>query len=278
MWSAGCIFAELLGRKVLFKGKDYVDQLHKIVGILGLPEDTSFWDENASEAVIDYIKNLRDENGERPPRNPIDFSAQFPNCSPEGIDLLKQLLHLDPHQRITADEALAHAFVSDMRDPADEIDCPVRFHFEDFEYIQDEDELRRCIIDEVRKWKGEDRNLRVPSIDRDNSMDSTASHPRRRYTGSTLSTPASASAAEAHMNAMIALQEGRDIVMQEPSAPQNTIMGSEHFVGEPEDMDEEEMKLLDSDDSITRSHGRRRLLGPSGADVQALERHLSREW
>ncbi|KAI9469832.1 MAG: kinase-like domain-containing protein, partial [Benjaminiella poitrasii] len=31
MWSLGCILAELLGRKVLFKGTDYVDQLHKIV-------------------------------------------------------------------------------------------------------------------------------------------------------------------------------------------------------------------------------------------------------
>ncbi|KAI9322573.1 kinase-like domain-containing protein, partial [Dichotomocladium elegans] len=31
LWSVGCIFAELLGRKVLFKGTDYVDQLHKIV-------------------------------------------------------------------------------------------------------------------------------------------------------------------------------------------------------------------------------------------------------
>ncbi|KAI8145854.1 kinase-like domain-containing protein, partial [Fennellomyces sp. T-0311] len=31
IWSVGCIFAELLGRKVLFKGTDYVDQLHKIV-------------------------------------------------------------------------------------------------------------------------------------------------------------------------------------------------------------------------------------------------------
>jgi mitogen-activated protein kinase 1/2 len=31
--SAGCIFAELLGRKVLFEGKDYIHQLRLIVQV-----------------------------------------------------------------------------------------------------------------------------------------------------------------------------------------------------------------------------------------------------
>lgn len=39
MWSIGCIFAELLGGKPLFKGRDYVDQLNQIISILGNPDD-----------------------------------------------------------------------------------------------------------------------------------------------------------------------------------------------------------------------------------------------
>lgn len=39
MWSVGCILAELLGSKPLFKGRDYVDQLNQILGILGTPDD-----------------------------------------------------------------------------------------------------------------------------------------------------------------------------------------------------------------------------------------------
>ena len=39
MWSIGCIFAELLGGKPLFKGRDYVDQLNQIITILGNPDD-----------------------------------------------------------------------------------------------------------------------------------------------------------------------------------------------------------------------------------------------
>ncbi|EEB86650.1 hypothetical protein MPER_16321, partial [Moniliophthora perniciosa FA553] len=34
VWSIGCIFAELLTGKPLFKGKDYVDQLNKILNVL----------------------------------------------------------------------------------------------------------------------------------------------------------------------------------------------------------------------------------------------------
>lgn len=37
MWSVGCIFAELLTREPLFQGKNEVDQLARIFGLLGLP-------------------------------------------------------------------------------------------------------------------------------------------------------------------------------------------------------------------------------------------------
>ena len=44
MWSVGCIFAELLGRKPLFPGKDYFHQLKLIMEVLGMPskEDLHF--------------------------------------------------------------------------------------------------------------------------------------------------------------------------------------------------------------------------------------------
>ncbi len=44
VWSVGCIMAELLGRKPLFPGRDYMHQLHLIIDILGTPslEDTEY--------------------------------------------------------------------------------------------------------------------------------------------------------------------------------------------------------------------------------------------
>ena len=37
MWSVGCIFAEMLGRKPLFPGKDYIHQLNLITDVIGTP-------------------------------------------------------------------------------------------------------------------------------------------------------------------------------------------------------------------------------------------------
>jgi len=39
VWSIGCILAELLLGKPLFKGKDYVDQLNKVLDVLGTPDE-----------------------------------------------------------------------------------------------------------------------------------------------------------------------------------------------------------------------------------------------
>mgnify|MGYP003298181386 CR=1 FL=1 len=44
IWSIGCIFAELLGRQPLFPGDHYLDQIQRIISILGTPknEDLDF--------------------------------------------------------------------------------------------------------------------------------------------------------------------------------------------------------------------------------------------
>ena len=39
IWSVGCILAELLGGKPIFKGRDYVDQLNQILHYLGTPPE-----------------------------------------------------------------------------------------------------------------------------------------------------------------------------------------------------------------------------------------------
>jgi mitogen-activated protein kinase 7 len=259
----------LLGRKVLFKGTDYVDQIHKIVGILGLPKDTSFWDNSSS--VTEYIRNLRDETGLPPPEEPIDFSILFANASPEAVHLLQNLLSLDPTKRMTANQGLEHPFVAAFRDPAEEIECTNLFDFDSFEMIESEYVLRQCIVDEVMKSKGIDEYHASSSFSSQGS--------RRRYTGSSISTPASAFTTEANQHAIHLAQAGKDIVMN--NAQENNlqfmVMGGQ-FVGEPEDMDEDDMKMMDSEESGIHVGKRRTLIGPTNVDFLDLERHLSREW
>jgi mitogen-activated protein kinase 1/3 len=65
IWSIGCILAELIGRHPLFPGDDYLDQVQKIIAILGTPShnDLAYI---GNESAIKYIKSL-------PKRSRINF-------------------------------------------------------------------------------------------------------------------------------------------------------------------------------------------------------------
>ncbi|KAI8393928.1 kinase-like domain-containing protein, partial [Radiomyces spectabilis] len=146
IWSVGCIFGEILGRKVLFKGRSYVDQLHTILAMLGLPRDISFWD--PSDTIETHLRGLCTVDGQPPPEHAVDFSTLFPQCPPEGIDLLETMLDLDPSHRITADEALDHPYLGIFAQSAVPTPMPKICDFS-FEQGYDEQDLRRMIANEV---------------------------------------------------------------------------------------------------------------------------------
>lgn len=50
MWSVGCIMAELLTGQILFPGSDHIDQLTKILQIVGSP-DGEFMEKITSDTV-----------------------------------------------------------------------------------------------------------------------------------------------------------------------------------------------------------------------------------
>lgn len=43
VWSVGCIFGEMLGRKPLFAGNDYIHQLKLITSLIGKPTEADLW-------------------------------------------------------------------------------------------------------------------------------------------------------------------------------------------------------------------------------------------
>ncbi|KAG2222520.1 hypothetical protein INT45_012834, partial [Circinella minor] len=177
VWSVGCIFAEILGRRVLFKGRDYVDQLHKILGILGLPESIAFWD--PSESVATHLQQLCTVGGQPPPRYPLDFHTLFPNCPDQGINILKQFLQLDPHNRITVVNAMSHPFLLPFSDPVEEALQPDNVCDFSFEQENNDDSyLRNQIINEITSFR---RSVRLHEAMR--------GHPvRRHYTMETVVT------------------------------------------------------------------------------------------
>ncbi|KAG0637066.1 mitogen-activated protein kinase HOG1 [Tuber brumale] len=119
IWSAGCIFAEMLEGKPLFPGKDHVNQFSIITELLGTPPDDvihTICSENASlipPLFSPFVQSL-------PKRERQPLSEKFKNADPLAIDLLEHMLVFDPKKRITAETALAHEYLAPYHDPTDE--------------------------------------------------------------------------------------------------------------------------------------------------------------
>jgi serine/threonine protein kinase len=120
VWSVGCIFAELFLRKPLFPGKNYLDQLHLIMDVVGTPSAEEIEGIGSEKARI-YIRQV-------PKRERRNLKKICPNASDDGLDLLSKMLQFSPAQRISVADALEHCYFAPMHDPEDEPESP-EFHF-----------------------------------------------------------------------------------------------------------------------------------------------------
>jgi serine/threonine protein kinase len=102
MWSAGCIFAELLTKKPLFPGDSEIDQLFKIFRQLGTP----------TEDIWHGCTSLPDFKPSFPKWRKQELSKLFENTHPAAIELLEKMLMYEPAQRISSREALKHPYFS----------------------------------------------------------------------------------------------------------------------------------------------------------------------
>ena len=81
IWSAGCVLAEVLKRRPLFAGCDYLDQLRLIIGVLGTPP----------AAAQGHIKSERAKSflAKQAPCARVPLSKILPKAPPDCLDLLE---------------------------------------------------------------------------------------------------------------------------------------------------------------------------------------------
>jgi mitogen-activated protein kinase 15 len=116
MWSIGCILGELVGGKPMFPGSSTMNQIDRILAILGRPTKDDL------EAIqSEFAGQMLDNIPEHSTHNGID--DMYSNADPEAIDMLKKLLSFNPDKRLTVQQALEHPYVGQFHNPAEEITC-----------------------------------------------------------------------------------------------------------------------------------------------------------
>lgn len=121
IWSAGLIFAEIMTRKVVLRGSNYMDQLRKTVEMVGVPseEDCSFISDKDARRTVSQM-------GSRPSKR---LENVLSACSPLALDLIRKMLQFDPRKRISVEEALDHPFFEPVHEELghNEPACPAKF-------------------------------------------------------------------------------------------------------------------------------------------------------
>ncbi|KAL8452802.1 hypothetical protein Emag_002175 [Eimeria magna] len=111
----GCVLGELLLGRPLFAGETSVDQLVKIIQVLGTPTRCQMSAMNPNYIEFRF-----------PDVKPRDWRSVFSShqCATDGdksfeqaVDLMSKLLRYEPDQRLLPLEALAHEFFDELRNP-----------------------------------------------------------------------------------------------------------------------------------------------------------------
>jgi serine/threonine protein kinase len=112
MWGVGCIYGEMWKRRPLLPGKNEMDQLKRIIDLVGSPSERE-WPEHKDYFIFksgqadSFKKSLATLSDLFPSSQ---YSLFYVRYQQETWSLLTKLLTLNPKKRPTASEALQHVY------------------------------------------------------------------------------------------------------------------------------------------------------------------------
>jgi len=101
IWAMGAMMAELYTLRPLFPGSSEADQMFKTCTVLGTPSATT-WPEG--------LKLAQRMNFKFPQAAKTPIASLCPNASPEGVQLIEDMLLYDPKKRPSCDKALQYPY------------------------------------------------------------------------------------------------------------------------------------------------------------------------
>ena len=108
VWSIGCAFAELLSKKFMFPGENYIAQIKLIIDVLGTQDvkDLDFISNSSAKNFVMQFQNIPKKN----------FSDILKCENPLAVDLVEKMLVFNPEKRYSIEECLNHPYLKNMRE------------------------------------------------------------------------------------------------------------------------------------------------------------------
>ncbi|RLV95821.1 Serine/threonine-protein kinase SSN3 [Spathaspora sp. JA1] len=130
LWAVGCILAELLSLRPIFKGEEVridmnnkksvpfqKNQFQKIIDILGMPNIKNWPSLNKYPEFATFNSQLNSSTTTPPPSqqsNLVSWYKMIGGSNKQCLELLNGLLEYDPEVRLTAENALIHRYFMEL--------------------------------------------------------------------------------------------------------------------------------------------------------------------
>lgn len=106
VWSLGLVFAELIIRSPFLAGQTDIHQIELISQWIGSPTEQNW---PGVTKLPEYIVAAPNgQTGPMPEQGDAFFLSTFGSVGPEGVEVLRGMLKLDPRKRVSCREVLEH--------------------------------------------------------------------------------------------------------------------------------------------------------------------------